>query len=239
MEFVMPEYNPDVELPPKECPKCHEIYPRIPEFWSRDNSLVSGLCGTCKNCKNKYRERFRREHPEYESVRRKRYQMTSADKRAAIESRYRDRNREKTLARHHLYFINNKSKFAQQAALYRQRHPERAVAASSRWRRKHLIASRAIAHKRRARELNAPGAFTDTDIKLLYKLQEGTCYYCGVELNGVYHIDHYVALTKGGSNWPTNLRLACQPCNNRKHNKSPHEFIKSILAPSAGQEWGA
>ncbi|MBZ5623051.1 MAG: HNH endonuclease [Acidobacteriia bacterium] len=37
-------------------------------------------------------------------------------------------------------------------------------------------------------------------------------------------IDHYIPLSKGGTNFPDNIVLACWPCNNRKRAKLPSEF---------------
>lgn len=39
------------------------------------------------------------------------------------------------------------------------------------------------------------------------------CWMCGAEATCM---DHVVALCNGGSNWPSNLRPACGPCNGAK-----------------------
>lgn len=40
------------------------------------------------------------------------------------------------------------------------------------------------------------------------------CAYCGIVLNlDTYTIDHVQALSKGGSDHPDNLTVACSPCN--------------------------
>jgi 5-methylcytosine-specific restriction endonuclease McrA len=45
-----------------------------------------------------------------------------------------------------------------------------------------------------------------------------------VEVGDTYHVDHVVPISKGGSNDPSNLVVACAPCNLRKNDKLPHEF---------------
>ncbi|TAH35370.1 MAG: HNH endonuclease [Alphaproteobacteria bacterium] len=65
------------------------------------------------------------------------------------------------------------------------------------------------------------GRYTKSDIKELYSIQDGLCYYCGVSLRDDNHkpkfeIDHMVALADGGSEWPDNLALACRRCNQDK-----------------------
>ncbi len=79
--------------------------------------------------------------------------------------------------------------------------------------------------KRRARKLAAEGNFTAEDIKNLYATQGGRCYYCSVEIEGGYHIEHMTPLSRGGRNDVSNICLACAPCNLRKHTKTAEEFI--------------
>src|SRR5258706_5541068 len=73
---------------------------------------------------------------------------------------------------------------------------------------------------RRALKAGAEGYFNEKDIINLYNEQNGTCAYCRVNLSETgYHIDHIQPLSKGGSNWPDNLALACPHCNLSKKNK--------------------
>lgn len=61
------------------------------------------------------------------------------------------------------------------------------------------------------------------------------CVYCGKECflsvygkEPVATLDHFVPKSKGGSDSMTNLVMACFPCNNRKGDMDPHEFMKLI-----------
>jgi 5-methylcytosine-specific restriction endonuclease McrA len=54
----------------------------------------------------------------------------------------------------------------------------------------------------------------------LLKRQGGICACgCGRSLALGYHIDHRIALSKGGTNWPWNLQLLAPVCNLKKSNK--------------------
>lgn len=81
--------------------------------------------------------------------------------------------------------------------------------------------SRAKKLRRKQRvEVNG-GMHTQSDIAVLYKLQEGLCYFCGEPFAEnaeapVYHVDHYVPICKTGKNDPSNLVLTCPACNLRK-----------------------
>lgn len=54
-------------------------------------------------------------------------------------------------------------------------------------------------------------------------IQSGRCYYCCREAR--LEIDHYIPVSRGGTNWPDNLRLACHGCNAEKGNKLVSEWF--------------
>ena len=136
-------------------------------------------------------------------------------------------------------------------AVYR-RDPEAVKARLKRWRRKNLSRVRGYRKKwkqrnparwhavqiassivRRARRYNAPGNFTADDIATIYNWQDGLCYYCGVDTKGRFAMDHMIPLSRGGSNYPSNLVVACRPCNLRKHAMMADEFTALLKAESS------
>ena len=79
------------------------------------------------------------------------------------------------------------------------------------------------------------GFYLPDDIVVLYKLQEGQCYYCEAPLGNIggkdaYHLDHLMAISKGGTNWPGNLALACSLCNRRKHSHDTQRLWAKLRA---------
>ena len=78
-------------------------------------------------------------------------------------------------------------------------------------------------NRRRALKQGNGGTYTELDIKCKLQLQGHRCYWCKTKF-GKYTVDHYIPLTRGGSNWPDNIVMACQPCNSAKGNKLPEEF---------------
>jgi len=78
---------------------------------------------------------------------------------------------------------------------------------------------------RRARIRGAVGAFSGEDIKKILTAQGGKCVYCGVSVLEDRHIDHIIPLSRGGSNWPTNLQVLCPHCNLSKNAKTHEEFM--------------
>ncbi len=77
----------------------------------------------------------------------------------------------------------------------------------------------AVAYKNKKDK--AEGKHTQKDIKAIYELQEGRCYYCltKISYNGRkrnFDADHIKPLAQGGTNWPDNIAAACKACNSQK-----------------------
>jgi hypothetical protein len=59
------------------------------------------------------------------------------------------------------------------------------------------------------------------------------CFWCGYSLTPeTLTIDHYIPLSKGGSNKIKNLRLACNGCNNKRGDAMPEETPQIIAQKS-------
>jgi 5-methylcytosine-specific restriction endonuclease McrA len=53
----------------------------------------------------------------------------------------------------------------------------------------------------------------------------GKCWMCGGLAN---QVDHVIPLSRGGSNWPANLRPACRSCKGRKRDRAPSDFDTAV-----------
>ncbi len=96
------------------------------------------------------------------------------------------------------------------------------------WSEKNPFDSRIRTAKRVARKMNAEGFYKVEDIEKLFSLQKGKCVYCFKSIKKSFQVDHVVPLARGGSNWPSNLVLACKPCNNKKHAIDPFVFARRL-----------
>lgn len=112
---------------------------------------------------------------------------------------------------------------------WRLSHPEVQSAASKRWKKANPIEHKAQADRRRAAKAKADGSHTAVDIRCQYARQGGRCFYCGARVGDDYHVDHVIPLSRGGSDGPENLVVACPFCNVSKGAKHPMDFCGRLL----------
>lgn len=85
---------------------------------------------------------------------------------------------------------------------------------------------KANSSRRRARLINAEGHHNASEIRIIYHNQSKTCVYCSERITlKSFHADHKTPLSRGGSNWPSNIQLLCAGCNLSKGTKTHDEYI--------------
>lgn len=134
------------------------------------------------------------------------------------------KNRQQKLATVRRWYANNIADVRAYDA-ERWRRPE------TRRRRRALVAANrerysAYGHKHRALKAAAVGVFSAEDIARIKKAQRSKCAVCRRRLGRVFHKDHIVALSKRGTNRPSNIQLLCVSCNTSKSDRDPIEFMR-------------
>ncbi len=90
----------------------------------------------------------------------------------------------------------------------------------NRWRAENPNKARKLGRicrsRRRARELGAEGSYTAEESEALLVWQEFRCVICSAEIHDKRELDHIKPLSKGGSNYISNLQWLCVPCNRSK-----------------------
>ena len=89
------------------------------------------------------------------------------------------------------------------------------------WRRENHDRILARNRDRRALLKGAGGRATPEQIEARMAFYGHRCVYCGGPFE---HIDHVKPISRGGTNWPANLRPSCKPCNLSKHARTPDEW---------------
>lgn len=110
--------------------------------------------------------------------------------------------------------------------------PERSRRTRKAWYDANPGISAVYVARRKATRLKAEGSHTIEDIHQLLEAQGCSCW-CGVSFFVVNPtIDHKIPLSRGGSNWPTNLQMLCQPCNDSKGSKTMEEWVHGSILTS-------
>lgn len=124
----------------------------------------------------------------------------------------------------------NPELYKKQNALYYQKNSVLFKARAKAWSKANPEYSRVQTLKRIARKKNATGDYSIYDIRGLFTSQKGKCAapHCKKDIINNYHIDHIQPLSRGGSNWPSNLQLLCPPCNGSKWNRTMQEWACAL-----------
>lgn len=109
----------------------------------------------------------------------------------------------------------NPELYSARAKIYRKKNPDGIAAQKRRYK---------------ASKIGADGSHTGKDVQEIFDSQRGLCANCKKKLfkSGAkkFHVDHVVPLSKGGSNWPSNLQCLCAFCNMSKGAKDPLDWAK-------------
>lgn len=96
-----------------------------------------------------------------------------------------------------------------------------------RWYENNKHKLRASWAARDALDRNAEGSHTQEDINCRLVLQRYRCALCQVSLKARYEIDHIVPLSRGGTNYPSNIQMVCPSCNRSKGAKDQIAFMQA------------
>lgn len=226
----------------KRCTKCGNEYPATTDFFYKHSGMKDGLRPNCKICSKKDFDNWSKNNSKriYETNLKwktsnpdkvKNYQAewkrNNPERKRELDRLYRERNRDDIRKRQRSWSAENRDSVRESKKKYCQENPEKITEAKRKWKREHPESDREHSKHRRARKMNAEGKHTTQEILNLFREQGGYCFHCGTDLIPIgYHEDHWIPLSRGGSDQIENIRLLCQPCNQRKHNKLPCEWDK-------------
>lgn len=201
------------DTPLKRCSKCKKEYPTTTEYFKWKGTRFDSWCRQCYRDQEK---KFREENPDLIKDRKRAYYLKE-------ESRSLQRVRSRR------WYAKHKDK----VAAYRAMTSKERVEYTRQWKLAHperaKMSRKASTQKRRGLIRQAKGNHTAKDVQLQYSSQNGLCWWCGKPVGGVYHLDHRVPLSRGGTNAANNICISCPECNLGKRDKLPHEWIGRLL----------
>lgn len=109
------------------------------------------------------------------------------------------------------------------AAQRRRIESGKAAAYTAKYRKANPIRAKEWGYRRKGKKVSRLPRGT---IPALFEKQRGKCAFCRKSIKAAYHVDHIIALAKGGAHEPLNLQLLCGPCNVRKWTYHPVEFAQ-------------
>lgn len=172
----------------------------------------------------------------------KRWRLANPEAKRRLQRNYRKRHRERINAKNGAYKKSldplRRERFRLRdtaaAKLWRERNREKIRKQQADYRERNKAYFRALYAKRRA--LKAGAAI---DLRYISIFTEAVrakrwirCYYClNFTLGRTAHIDHIVALDRGGPHVIGNLCASCPDCNLSKGRKSLDEWNKRLPQP--------
>jgi 5-methylcytosine-specific restriction endonuclease McrA len=175
-----------------------------------------------------YTAQWRLDHPDKAAQLRKREYENGKDRIKQRSREWYEANRQKALARAADYRKRNTEQVQQRKRQEYLRHRDKRKAKVKEWAANNPAKVQANRARHQALLVNAPGHFTPADLKEQHRKQAGLCFYCHAELHKLGSVDHVIPLSKRGTNLPENIDLACWPCNNRKGDMMPDQFLKYL-----------
>jgi len=127
------------------------------------------------------------------------------------------------------YLKKNFARISLRHKQYHERTAERRRLVGRDWvaRNKDRVRTIKTAYKARRRQQEQGGDSTPT-IHAWEREAPKVCHWCGVKCPKLYHVDHYIPLSKGGKHAVQNLVIACRKCNLRKSARDPYDFAASL-----------
>lgn len=168
--------------------------------WSKINNA---------RCAKNMRE-WRRKNPEKEKI--------NSDR--ANRAHY-ERHRDKVLEAGRLYYLKNREKRSAYERARRKSVGDMLREKNRNWKRNNRDKANALERNREARKRKSGGAHTADDIRSILNAQFGKCAYCRTKFGKKYHVDHIIAVSRGGTNNRRNLQILCVPCNLAKGARDP------------------
>lgn len=236
----------------KYCQRCNRVLPANNMYFDKHGKTKDGLERTCRECKGlrfydsktwicpacgkelPFTEEYWKPNKAESSG------WTTSMCRACFNEYYRD------------YCHDNPEWRREKERKYKEKNPEKAFAKAKRHHDKeklegktkycnqNKLKARDRRRKRVVRLLNAQGSHDSELFKQKLEYHGYRCYYCGKELTiDTATEDHRIPLSRGGTDWISNIVPACGSCNSSKGPKTETEYWEYLKKIESYREDGS
>ncbi len=155
----------------------------------------------------------------------RRWYEANREKARASNRRWREDNLDQARANSRRWNAENPERVKDKSRRWREENPGKQAAAARRWAKANLGRVAQTEARRRARKRNALTiAFTQDELDARMSMFGLRCWMCRGPFE---HVDHVIALARGGPHVLSNLRPACQSCNTAKGSKDWREVMQN------------
>lgn len=210
----------------KQCKSCGGCFPRTNQYWHKDKKSRDGLSYTCKKCACNKVAKWQQEHPERKRANQFRYRNLHAEELRVREQAKRRANPEHAYEVRRAWAVANPEKVREASRQYAAKKPDHVTV----WASKNPHKAKSIKNRYRTNKKYVEGRHTSLELEALFDEQCGRCAYCGIRIDQGYQIEHLVPLSRGGTDFISNIRLTCSSCNQSKGGKMFDEWV-------AGRGW--
>lgn len=179
-----------------------------------------------------------RQNPEKFRAKSKRYRTENplSDEQKIRDSERRRESYRQNIEREKIsraeWLKKNRERKVATDAKWQRENPDRVKLRNMKWQQQNANAVRSFTRNYRAKKRAAAGTHNAKDIEIIYRKQDNLCACgCGVSLADGFDVDHIIPVSRGGSNWPSNLQLLTPRCNKSKNARTMEEWIagKSVI----------
>ena len=194
------------------CAKCgHEG--AISDFYKFDNGRYDIYCKTCSRERAKT---WNKKNPERHNELSKEYYLRHRLAVLIYKKSHRQKNILVERASDKRFYQAHRNKIIEWQKQYRRTNRALLKEKFKNYRKRKPDIMKGIAQRRYGRERGAPGTVTIQGIEARLAYWGYRCWVCGQPYEA---IDHVKPLSRGGAQWPANLRPIFRSCNSRKNDK--------------------
>ena len=207
----------------KTCTGCKET--KTLDLFYKNRCASDGYSNQCKDCMKKWSKKWHNENKERHAEHSRKWAQENPEwvKKYTKEHRHSFyvKSKEKVLAKAKEWKKDNKERYDAWCKPYQAAYIKNHYA-------NNLDKYQAYRQNRRVRVMNAEGSFTAKEWRDLCEKYNNRCLCCGRD-DVSMTADHIVPLSKGGSNYISNIQPLCLSCNMKKHTKTI-DYRNSVYA---------